>query len=386
MKTFRSVLFWLHLVAGAFAGVVVLIMSLTGVALAYEKQLIEWSDRRAWHSLAMQGDAQLTPEMLLDRVMRVRPELQVAAITMRADASAPATITLEGNQSLLVDPFSGAIIGEPPAGLRSFFRSVTAWHRSLALGGANRATGRTITGAANLAFLFIVASGLYLWVPRVWKRIRFQQVLWFRKGLSPKARDFNWHNVIGIWSAIPLTIIVAGALPISYSWANALVYRVVGEMPPLPAGPPRTNDQAAPIYVSGGVDDAWRSAQRQIPSWRTMTTRFASSDRAPVIIAIDDGYGGQPQKRTTFTFDRSSGELKKTENFQTLTAGRRLRSWLRFAHTGEFYGVAGQTVAGLASFGGAVLVYTGLALAIRRLFAWIKRRRARDVFDQQRAA
>ena len=47
MKTFRSILFWMHLAAGAFAGVVVLIMSVTGVALTYEKQMIEWADRGA---------------------------------------------------------------------------------------------------------------------------------------------------------------------------------------------------------------------------------------------------------------------------------------------------------------------------------------------------
>ena len=48
MKTFRTVLFWAHLAAGTIAGIVVLIMCVTGVALTYEKQMIEWADRRAW--------------------------------------------------------------------------------------------------------------------------------------------------------------------------------------------------------------------------------------------------------------------------------------------------------------------------------------------------
>jgi hypothetical protein len=38
-------------------------------------------------------------------------------------------------------------------------------------------------------------------------------------------------------------------------------------------------------------------------------------------------------------------------------------------------GLAGQTVAGIATGGGAVLVWTGLALAWRRWRAWVKRRR-----------
>ncbi len=123
MNTFRSVIFWMHLFAGLAAGVVVLIMSITGVALTYEKQMLEWA--------------------------------APTAVTLRANPGAPATVTFEGNKSLLVDPYTGTLIGEPPAGLRGFFRSMTVWHRYLALEGANLAclprratsTGTTSSGS-----------------------------------------------------------------------------------------------------------------------------------------------------------------------------------------------------------------------------------------------
>jgi hypothetical protein len=60
----------------------------------------------------------------------------------------------------------------------------------------------------------------------------------------------------------------------------------------------------------------------------------------------------------------------KWEPFASLPAGRRLRSHARFAHTGEVWGLAEQTIAGLASLGVAFLVWTGVSLAIRRLAAW----------------
>jgi len=387
MKTFRSVLFWMHLAAGAAAGVVILIMSVTGVALTYEKQMLEWADRRAWSAPAAPG-AKLTPEVIAARATAAQPEIKIVALTMRADQAAPATLTLDGNKALLVDPYSGRIIGEPPAAMRSFFRTMTAWHRYLAMSGESRATGRSLTGASNLIFLFIVLSGLYLWVPRLWTWIQFKNVLWFRSGLAPKARDFNWHNVIGVWSAVPLAIVIAGAVPISYPWASNLVYRIAGDTPPPSPSPSARSNEPKPVtYVSDGIDAAWAGAQQQIPSWRSMTTRFAASANAPVVISVDEGYGGQPQQRTTFTFDRASGRVVKAEDFQSLSAGRRLRSWLRFAHTGEIFGLLGQTIAGLASAGGAFLVYTGLSLALRRLAAWLKRRRSdAETFDQPRAA
>ena len=43
--TLRTAFFWLHLTAGIVAGAIVLLMSVTGVALTYERQMIAWSDR-----------------------------------------------------------------------------------------------------------------------------------------------------------------------------------------------------------------------------------------------------------------------------------------------------------------------------------------------------
>ncbi len=390
MKSFRSAIFWIHLAVGAAAGLVVLIMSVTGVALTYEKQMLEWADRRA--ATLARGSrheapgAALPPETLFVMAANAVPGKAPTGVTLRADAGAPATVTLEGNTVLLVDPYTGAIIGEPPAALRSFFRTMTAWHRYLALEGASRATGKMITGAANLGFLFLVVSGLYLWFPRVWTWLQFKNVLWFRRRLAPKARHFNWHNAIGFWSAVPLAIVVAGALPISYPWASNLVYRLAGDAPPAASAPARPAKQQAPTYSTHGVDASWAVAIAAVPEWRTITTRLATNEKAPIVITVDAGYAGQPQKRRTLTFDRATALIAKDEAFDDLSAGRRARSWLRFAHTGEFYGLTGQTIAGIASLGGAFLVYTGLSLALRRLAAWLKRRRTLQAYEQPRAA
>ncbi len=385
MRLFRSVVFWMHLVCGVVAGVVVLIMSITGVALTYEKQMLEWADRGAWTAPSLVGARHLPPETLLAKAAAAQPGLAPTGFTLRAPAAAPATVTFQGNKSLLIDPYTGTIVGEPPAGLRNFFRTMTVWHRYLALDGTSRATGRAITGAANLGFLFIVLSGIYLWFPRVWTWLQFKNVLWFRGGLPGKARDFNWHNVIGFWSAVPLAVVVAGAVPISYPWASNLVYRLVGEAPPAPAqgARPAVPPRAESVPVDG-LDAAYARAQERVPAWRTITVRLTGGPRAPFVFTVDEGYSGQPQKRDTLTVSRT-GEIEKSEKFSDLSAGRRLRSWLRFAHTGEIYGLTGQTIAGIVSAGGVVLVYTGIALAFRRFTAWLRRRRSPDVQGLQAA-
>jgi uncharacterized iron-regulated membrane protein len=261
-------------------------------------------------------------------------------------------------------------------------------------------------------FLFIVVSGLFLWWPRTWTWAAVKSVIWFRGGLAGKARDFNWHNTIGFWSAIPLAIIVAGGVVISYPWATALVYQAYGEQPPAPAGlgargggpggraggpgarsggPGRRGDEGAaarppaaesesaaarenvaiPAFVP--LEALVARAEAQMPEWKTISVALPSGNAPRVVLTLDAGDGGQPQKRATLTLDRRTGAIERWEPYSSQSAGRRARTWLRFAHTGEIYGLAGQTVAGIVTAGGAVLVWTGIALALRRFLTWRKR-------------
>jgi uncharacterized iron-regulated membrane protein len=74
--------------------------------------------------------------------------------------------------------------------------------------------------------------------------------------------------------------------------------------------------------------------------------------------------------RSQLSLDAASGEAVRWEPYDGTARGQKWRGWVRFGHTGELGGVIGQTLAGVASFGGVVLVWTGLALALRRLVGW----------------
>jgi uncharacterized iron-regulated membrane protein len=126
-----------------------------------------------------------------------------------------------------------------------------------------------------------------------------------------------------------------------------------------------------------GVDALLARAEEQVDGWRTITLRLPLPSDKPVSFAIDQGSGGQPHLRSTLTLDRNTGAVVAWETFRDGTPGRQLRSWLRFIHTGEAGGIAGQTVAGIVSGGAVFLVYTGLALTLRRFAAWVRRKRSR---------
>jgi uncharacterized iron-regulated membrane protein len=72
---------------------------------------------------------------------------------------------------------------------------------------------------------------------------------------------------------------------------------------------------------------------------------------------------------TQLTLDPYTGNVLKKEGYGDQNLGRQVRSWTRFLHTGEALGVMGKAIAGLASAGALLLVWTGFALAWRRFFS-----------------
>jgi uncharacterized iron-regulated membrane protein len=379
----RKTLFWIHLAAGASLGVVILIMSVTGVLLTYQKQMTTWADLRHVAASAGAGSAApLTADELIERVSAARPGQKPTTMVWRSHA-APVEVVFGRDGRAFVDPASGAVLGSGSDRMRKFFQSVTEWHRWLGRKGPGRESGAMITGFANLAFLLLVVTGAFLWWPRNWSKRALRNVMLFRRGLRSKARDFNWHHVVGFWGYVPLFIVVLSGVVISYGWAGDLVYRMVGESPP--GATPRPASAAAPSANTPATSSAnariadyesmVREAQAQTPGWRTITLQIPAAASHTVTVSADRGNGGQPQKRTQLKFDRATGSLSESIGFSDSSRGRRLRTILRFAHTGEIAGLAGQTLAGVVSLGAALLVYTGLALSIRRFIAWQRRMR-----------
>jgi len=411
----RKILFWIHLIAGCTAGLIILLMSATGVLLTYERQMVSSIERDGLRlqvaRKAQKGQMPLPLEQLLAKVSAGAALPPNAAVVMRGDATAePVELNFGREGVLYADPYTGEILSHGSPDTRKFFQRVTAWHRWLGQQGG-RSPARAVTGASNLLFLVVVCSGLFIWLPRTWSKQSVRAVTWFRGGLSGKARDFNWHNTIGIWSLVPLFFVVSSAVPMSYTWANDLLYTMTGNEPPRPPGPqegrakkdgPREEragkpkNGARPGESGGerregegrsrearsadaftGIDAGYETVLARAGSWQSITMRLPNNANAPLAFTIDEGTGGQPQLRRTVTLERGTNQVVREETFASNNLGRRLRMWARFVHTGEAFGIVGQTIAGIASLGACVLCYTGIALAIRRWAAWRARRKTK---------
>ena len=374
--TLRKAIFWGHLAVGVSAGVVILMLAVTGVILTYEAQLNRWALRDYRADPPGPGGAPLGLDEMIARVTGGQPADVVTAVALHRDPLEPAVVDLDGGTTVFVDRFSGERLGDGNTRTRRFLRSVMYLHRWFALEGEYRIIGRTVVAVANLGFLFLLVSGVCLWWPSIQSRAAWRHALWFRRRLKGRARDFNWHSVIGFWSALPLAVIVFSGVTISYQWAADLVHRLSGDTPPFQQSPRpwqsdgRDNPAAAPDPTAPLVElqTLITKAGVETPGWRTLTIDLPESIHDPVVVAVDRGNGRQPSKSEDLLFDRATGELVERAGYPTFTPGFKIRRWLRFAHTGEVYGVVGQSIAGVVSLGVAVMVWTGLAMSWRRFF------------------
>ncbi len=377
----RRAIFWIHLAVGVAAAVVVLMLAVTGVILTYEAQLNEWALRDYRADPPSPGVAPLGLDDLIARVSGGTPAGLVTSAALHWDPREPAVVGLDDGATVYVDRFTGERLGNGDTRIRRFLRSVMYWHRWFALDGEYRIIGRTVVAIANLGFLFLLVSGVYLWWPSARSRAAWKHGLWFRPRLRGRARDYNWHKVIGFWSAVPLAVIVFSGATISYQWAADLVHRLAGDTPPFQQSPrpwqseARETSSVAPDPATPFVELQSLAAKAGVetPGWRTLTIDLPESIHDPVVVTVDRGTGRQPSKREDLLFDRATGDLVGRAGYPTFTRGFKIRRWLRFAHTGEVYGVVGQTITGVVSLGVAVLVWTGLAMSWRRFFGRARR-------------
>jgi uncharacterized iron-regulated membrane protein len=114
------------------------------------------------------------------------------------------------------------------------------------------------------------------------------------------------------------------------------------------------------------IDKQLVTVKAHYPQWQNIQFSLDDMPTSSKIYNVDNGNGGEPQKRVSVLIDSSNGELVEEMKFEQKSTYSKLRSYIRFGHTGEVFGIVGQTIAGITSLLACLLVYTGAMLSWRR--------------------
>ncbi|MBM7074515.1 PepSY domain-containing protein [Shewanella sp. 202IG2-18] len=359
----KKTFFWLHLVLGCSAAIFIFLMSITGLALTYERQIIKFAEQKDYPVKPDGIEEPLSIEKIKN-ISQNYPTEKQTSLKFINEIDAPIQIK-DGRKTLAyLNPYTGEKITELGDGTKSFFKHLRAFHRWLSLDGKFSSQGRWVNGISNVIFIFIIVSGIYLWLPKRFNRRAFKQKLTLTGSYpSSKARDYQWHNVFGIYMAPALFVIAFTAIFFSFKWPGQVLKENVST---ISKTLPKPTKVATPHFSHDVIEHQLMVIKESNLEWKSI--QFGISDE-PVSIhtyQIDNGNGAEPHKRHTAVFDNATGKIIATQDFDSLSEYSQLRSIIRFLHTGEILGIIGQTIAGLASLLACLLAYTGITLSWRR--------------------
>lgn len=362
----RKTLFWIHLVAGLAAALPLAAMALTGILLSFERQI---ADALRHDRPARSIGRPLPLDTVVARAAG-KDGAKVSAVSWESSPGSPLELRLGREEVLRIDPVTGELLGRTTA-LEKAFSAIERLHRWL----GSREIGGKITGVSVLLCLVLSLTGLFLWWPRSLRALR--GVVWPRRGLRGRARDWQWHNAFGALALPGFAVLCLTGTVMSWKWAERALYAAAGSEVPRQEARPKPEGSPARGATRPSGDDARPRARmdRNWQVWADTLLAHAPEGWASVRIAAPQKPGAGPSAffRTSREAEPSGGTVSLSSDGSFASwkpartdLGTRLRFLVKPLHTGELFGIAGQAFFALVSLGVLVLVWTGVAMGGRR--------------------
>jgi uncharacterized iron-regulated membrane protein len=194
MVWLRKALFQIHLWTGIGLGLYILLMSVSGSAVVFRRELGRELGREP---RVVPGTAtRLSEDELKQAARHAYPGYDVTRIFLRKNPDQAAEVWLErpGRKiQRLFNPYTGADLGDPLSwGFRALLWLVDL-HDNLLLA----QTGRVMNAAGGIFTLLVAFTGLIIWWPGIdtWRRS-----LSFRWKSNPKGINWTLHSALGFWT------------------------------------------------------------------------------------------------------------------------------------------------------------------------------------------
>lgn len=332
----RRWLFQVHLWVGVIVGIYAIAIGVSGSALMFREEFVEWETSQWLHVAPQPGRAYASPD-------------EWAAVIRKA-AGAPAPINFifpekpgdvvigtifrpSGPQRYHVDPYTAELLGvyTRTGGVMRFLEIL---HHNLFLG----RSGRLVNGIGALSLLLLAMTGIVIWWPgrKLWRR---------RLTIDPKAGwkrvNFDLHHAVGFWGLLGFTVLcVTGAW---FSWPQVFRGAVARFYPVTPAqGPPKFARPEGAVVLP--LSRLLAAADAAVPEKRSMRALVPAAGGQPARINKAGEGDGKPFFRTatTVVLNPYTAEVLRIESPEKKTSGDRILSWIGPLHFGNFGGPAVQ--------------------------------------------
>ena len=358
---YKNIWFKLHLILGLSAGFILLIVGFTGAMLSFEKEILSAINQDTYKvSVLEQG--KLSIKELLEKFQEQKPQSKINGITISSfeDDSVSINVAGEGQNArkgvtYYVNPYTAEILPELKG--VSFFKNVENIHRRLLLDDF----GKQVVALCVVSLLVLIFSGIYIYFPRIKKS--FSQSL--KLNFQSKGRFFlaNLHSAIGMW-VIPFYLVFClTGLYWSYDFVSNGLHTITGvEKPKKPQMQGFLGEKISFDDISLAVDTFKNLVENKYSS---ATLRFPQKGSVYSFdyLAVDVPH---ERAKNKIEFDIKTNQVSKHEKYEDKTLTQKLMGSILPLHTGEYFGVVGQTLMFLASLMMPLFAITGLMLYVKR--------------------
>lgn len=283
-KLFAKLHLWLSLPLG----IIISIICLSGAALVFERDITQALQRSLYTVVPPSEDAQpLSPSQLATHIQtQVSDSLHLSSLLLSTNPheTAFASFRETGRKQLSVNPYTGEVLGWTQT--YPFFQTMRKLHRWLLDPPASKgekSVGKIIVGITTLVMVFILISGLIIWIPRTRKALKNRLSVSCTKGW--RRFWYDSHVAIGFYSTLFLLVMALTGLTWSFGWYRTAAYSLFGETPS--STQVRHTDKGKDRSRKDEVKITWKDANASAPqslkgwfyafhtgSWGGITTKI----------------------------------------------------------------------------------------------------------------
>lgn len=362
-KLFNDIHLWL----GVGSGIILFVVCLSGTIYTFRHE-VEHALEPEKYAVKVDDNASLLN--IDDLIKKVEAEAggQVMSVTVPAakDASYDFSVKTSPGQrrgtGYYVNPYTAEILGTGGGAVSEFFFVMMRLHRWLLIEGD---VGKIIVGVATIIFIFLIFTGLIIWLPK--KAKNWKQGFKVKYKANWKRVNHDLHNTLGFYSAILLLIMALTGLCWSFGWYRDGLSSVLGTKVFNRGGGEK-------IEVAVPADSAYATtaqflttAQGEFGTSADYRISFGRSATDPVSISKYNtgffAFSGSDQ----MLLNPYSAEIISINRFSDKPFNEKIASSIKPLHTGEIFGLFSKILYFITCLIATSLPVTGVIIWINKL-------------------
>ena len=385
-KAFRKIHLWLSVPTG----IIITLVCFSGAMLVFEKEITEAIKPELYFVKEAKGEP-IPMQQLMEKVEETLPDsVSVSGVTVFADSTRTYQVSLSKPRraSIYVNQYTGEVTGRSER--LPFFNTMFHLHRWLL--GSSSGVGKLLTGICTLLLVFILVTGILMWLTNRNKPLKASLAIHVTKGWGRFWHDL--HVAGGIYTTIFLLAMALTGLTWSFSWYRTGFYACFGVESSEKGGAhgeggnshgEGRGSRGEGRYSHGdgrnnheGKRGEGRGFHRRSPyrHWEDVLNEVALKNPGYQQITLKPEVAevvpeGRLSMRAAdkYSYDRRSGEITDVQLYSAGKKDTKVRSGVYMVHTGSWGGIITRILNFLAAFIGATLPLTGYWL-------WFRRKRA----------